>query len=119
MSTEKVLLGTAPVVIANRYRDLLATESIDIALAYNASTCKTGCSHTMEIWAEAKDVEHVVAFIQKDSSRNFAGLEFDPSVVTQVFDTSKDEAQCPACGTLFKTSATECPDCGLGFSVSE
>jgi hypothetical protein len=119
MSADKVLLGTAPVVIANRYKDLLAEQSIPLALAYNASTCKTGCSHTMEIWADAKDAEHVVAFIQKDSSRNFAGLEFDPSVVNQVFDTSKDDAQCPACGTVFKTSASECPDCGLGFAVSE
>lgn len=119
MSSEKVLLGTAPVVIANRYRDLLANKSIEIAVAYNESTCKTGCSHTMEIWADAKDVEQVVAFIQQDSSRNYAGLEFDPNVINQVFDTSKDDAQCPACGTLFKTSASECPDCGLGFSVSE
>jgi len=119
MSSEKVLLGTAPIVIANRYRDLLATQDIDIALAYNASTCKTGCSHTMEIWAESKDVDQVVAFIKSDSSRNYDGLEFDSGVVNQVFDTSKDEAQCPACGTHFKTSASECPDCGLGFSIPD
>ena len=117
--SEKVLLGTAPVVIANRYKDLLAAQNVVIELAYNASTCKTGCSHTMEIWTNANDVAAAVEFINADASRNFAGLEFDPDVINQVFDPSLDEAQCPACATVFSTTASECPECGLGFAVPE
>lgn len=120
MSTdEKILLGTAPVVVANRYKDLAAQRDITIELAYNASTCKTGCSHTMEVWANKQDLEAVMALMATEAQRNFSGLEFDPEVVGQVFDPEKEEAQCPACGTVFATSASECPDCGLGFAVPE
>jgi hypothetical protein len=115
--SEKVLLGTAPIVNANRYKDLLAAKEIAIELAYNTSTCKTGCSHTMEIWAHPDDVAAVVALIKEDNSRNFAGLEFDSQLLEQVFDPEKSEAQCPACGCVFATTASECPDCGLGFSA--
>jgi len=116
-ATQKVLLGTAPVVNANRYKDLLAAQDIVVELAYNASTCKTGCSHTMEIWAHPDDLAAAVELIKADSSRNYAGLEFDPQLVNQVFDSDKAEAQCPACGCVFATSSSECPDCGLGFSA--
>lgn len=115
----KILLGTAPIVIANRYRDLLGEQSIKIDLAYNDSTCKTGCSHTMEMWANEEDLPVVIDFIKAENQKNFDGLEFDPEVVNQVFDSSKAEAQCPACSTVFSTSASECPDCGLGFSIPE
>lgn len=118
-SNGKILLGTAPVVIANRYRDLLSEKSIKIDLAYNNSTCKTGCSHTMEMWAEEGDLATVVEFIKSENKRNFEGLDFDPEVINQVFDSSREEAQCPACATVFPTSASECPDCGLGFSIPE
>lgn len=115
----KILLGTAPVVIANRYRDLLKDQSIEIDLAYNESTCKTGCSHTMEMWADEADLPTVIEFIRSENKKNFEGLDFDPELVNQVFDSSKSEAQCPACGTVFPTSASTCPDCGLGFAIPE
>ena len=114
-SDQKVLLGTAPIVNANRYRDLLAKQEIEITLAYNETTCKTGCGHTIEIWAHPDDVQAVVETIKIDSSKNYQGLEFDSALVNQVIDTSKEEAQCPACGSMFSSTAVECPDCGLGF----
>lgn len=116
---DRILLGTAPVVVANRYKDLAAQKDVQIDLAYNASTCKTGCSHTMEVWAHKDDLEFVLALIAQETQRNYSGLEFDPAVVSQVFDASKEDAQCPACGTIFSTSSSECPDCGLGFSIPE
>ncbi|MEZ5962900.1 MAG: zinc ribbon domain-containing protein [Planctomycetota bacterium] len=33
-----------------------------------------------------------------------------------VVDFDQAEATCPACGTVFATTANRCPDCGLRFA---
>lgn len=33
-----------------------------------------------------------------------------------VVDFDQPEATCPACGTVFATTANRCPDCGLRFA---
>lgn len=117
-TNDKVLLGTFSVMIANRYRDLLQAKGVELAVLHNAATCSTGsCGTSMELWAERKDLDAVLAVFQQEQARNFMGLEVNPDLLSQVYDPSQDNAVCPACGTSFSTSLAECPDCGLSFSV--
>ena len=67
----------------------------------------------MELWACPEDIPAIQELMREEEARNRQGLNYDPEQAAQVFDPSKDTAVCPACGTEFATSSTECPDCGL------
>jgi len=46
------------------------------------------------------------------------GSDIDPEALERAsgaINLDADEAQCPACGAAFKTTARRCPDCGLRF----
>lgn len=110
---ESVAIGTAERIQAGRYQDLLAREGVTAELVHNPQTCQSGCRTTVEIWVPRADLETVKKVLQQEEARNWQGLDFDPELLGQVFDPNKDQATCPACGTQFSTSHSECPDCGL------
>lgn len=113
------MLGILAVRDAERLRSRMEREGVTVVLAYNHSTCKTGCSPSQEIWAHPDDVETIGAVMQKERMAVLQDLGADPELLEQVFDTSKATATCPACGTEFATTAAECPECGLGFEVPQ
>ena len=115
MADEKILIGTSDVIQAGRYRDQLAREGVHLELVHNPSTCRTGCRTTVELWARPEDLDAVRLAIGREEARNWAGLDFDPKLLNEVFDPAKGQAVCPACGTQFETAHKECPDCGLCF----
>ena len=118
MTSEKICLGTFSVTIANRYRDLLNAQNVELAIIHNKATCSSGgCGTSMELWANQSDLPVVIPFLQQEQARNYIGLDINPELLNQVFDTSQENAICPACGTEFSTSSSECPDCGLGFQI--
>ncbi len=46
------------------------------------------------------------------------GSDVDPDALARAsgaINLDADEANCPACGAAFKTTARRCPDCGLRF----
>jgi rRNA maturation endonuclease Nob1 len=55
--------------------------------------------------------------MNEEFGKTYAGLDFDPEVVGQVFDPDKEQATCPACATEFSTKESECPECGLCFGT--
>jgi rRNA maturation endonuclease Nob1 len=67
------------------------------------------------VWANQSDLRKIEEILNKNNSKKLAGLTFDTEQINQVFDTSKKTATCPACGTTFPTTDSECPDCGLIF----
>lgn len=116
---DKICIGVLSSNDANRLKSLLAQKEIEIALLFNHATCTSGCrgSGSVELWANKSDVEEIVKTFQGEKSRILDGFDFNPEIVNQVFDPSQETAICPACGTKFQTTLSECPDCGLGFSV--
>src|SRR4051812_47655579 len=113
-----VLVGVADPVEARRLRGHLEDLGIEVFLRTDPAECNTkNCSPKIELHVMSRDLEKVKAFLQTEHSKSIDGLEINPQWLQEVFDTSKDTAICPACGTSFSTTARECPDCGLGFVV--
>ena len=112
---EKTMVGILPAREAELLRSKLARAGIDVACIYNHSTCTTGCSPSMELWAHPDDVGSIRQFVEDSRAQIMKELGADLSIINEVFDSSKPEATCPACGTLFKTTNVQCPECGLQF----
>jgi hypothetical protein len=111
-----VLLGVVEVLAARQLVTRLGERGVALTLAGNPATCSTGgCSPSVEVWAYRGDLPAVAQFQMEQREKQLSGLTFDPEVVGAVYDASRGEAQCPACGTTFATTTAECPDCGLMF----
>src|SRR4051794_37963463 len=115
-NSSEVLLGVIEYAEAKRLKYALEERGVSLILRNNPETCVSGgCKPTLEVIARTEDMPRVAEFLQTESKRAFDGLDFDPGVAAQVFDTEKENAICPACGTQFSTQLKECPDCGLVF----
>ncbi len=115
---ETVLIGVIDFTEAKRMKSLLEERGVKLELRMNPDTCTTGgCKPTVEVFAPQAGMEEIAKFFQEERSRNFAGLQADHALTQEVFDTERETAKCPACGTEFSTRAAECPDCGLCFSA--
>jgi hypothetical protein len=113
-----VVLGNAEYNEAKRLKSLLEERGIQIELRSHPENCgsKT-CKPTLEVVALEADLPAIQAFLGEQRSKELAGLEFDASLLSEVFDPEKETARCPACGATFETRLGECPDCGLRFAV--
>lgn len=110
------LVGILDLKEAKRIQSILADRGVRLHLLRNPETCSSGsCAPSVEVHAAPADLAKIREFFVEERSRSLAGLDFDPALVGEVFDPSKDSARCPACGTVFSTQLTTCPDCGLGF----
>jgi len=113
----KVMLGTMPMREGEILRDRLAGVGVTVALAVNHASCTTGCAPSYEVWVHPEDMPEVRSFMLADRAAKLADLGVDPAALDAVFDPSQAEATCPACGTVFPTTSSECPECGLGFGA--
>lgn len=118
--TEKVLIGTIELAEAKRLRGILAERGVEVDLVSDPSTCSSGkCGTTVEVWITESDVANFKALLAEERAELLNGLDVDQSRLNAVFDDQNAEATCPACGHVFATTHVECPECGLGFAVSE
>jgi hypothetical protein len=115
--SEKVLLGKTPQADAERLKTLLAGQGIDVLTLHNPSSCNSGCSVELEVWAHPEDVPAVQQLLAGQWHKAMAEMGYDPKLAEQVFDPGAESATCPACATVFAPTLGECPDCGLQFSV--
>lgn len=115
-----VHLGTIDLTEGKRLKYALAEHrKIELQLVSNPETCQSGgCGAKVEIYAKVRDVEAFREYVQSERAAILEGLEV-PEHTNSVYDDQATEAICPACGEKFATSATECPECGLGFAVHE
>lgn len=119
-SEEMELLGQAEVTEAEKLKRTFVGLGITLQLAHNPGTCSSGgCRLTVEVWARRADLPAIQKVFADQRAKLMDGLDFDPQVINQVYDVSKDQAVCPACGTSFATSLRECPECGLVFGIPE
>lgn len=98
---------------AKDFQTALKKEGVEVILNHDDETCTRGCAVTVEMLGREEDMEIIQSVYTRSFQKLLEGLEFDPEVINSVYDTSKGEATCPACGHNFSTSKTECPDCGL------
>ena len=116
MTDEYIFLGVASVAKVEQLKSLVHGKNIRLEILYNQQSCSTGgCGMSVEVWVHPQDLPLIQEMMSKQLSQSLEGLDFDPNVVNQVFDPSKESAICPACGTQFSTREHECPDCGLVF----
>ncbi|HUP58332.1 MAG TPA: hypothetical protein VM598_12820 [Bdellovibrionota bacterium] len=112
---ETIHLGTLEYQEAKRIQSLLEERGVKLELAVQPESCGKGCKPVADVFVDEEKLPVVRELLTAEREKGFAGLEFDSTLVDQVFDTEKEDAVCPACGTAFKTTARECPDCGLVF----
>lgn len=117
--TAKVLLGKLEVKAAEAIRAKLGKLGIDVALIHNEITCGRGCAVQVEIWAHPDDLVTIQQQFAAERLKIFEDMGYDPQLAEAVFDPAAETAICPACGTSFATTLTECPECGLCFEPPE
>ena len=110
------LFGVMSVADADRLQGQLRKFGARMEKLFNQATCSSGgCGSSVEVWIYKEDVEQVKQAIVAQQQKNLSGLNFNPDLLTEVYDSSKETATCPACGTNFSTKLSECPECGLCF----
>ena len=110
-----VRLGTMPLEEAKALTKTLATRGVEAVMDHNAHTCTRGCTVTVEVLIPETAIPVVQETLKEQYQKLAQGHDLNWELLGEVFDPSKGEATCPACGTKFKTVATECPECGLCF----
>ncbi len=110
-----VRLGTMPLEEAKTLQQQLATRGVEAHLDHNAHTCTRGCTVTVEVLIPENALPVVQATLKEQYQKLTQGLKVKWELLGEVFDPSREEATCPACGTRFSTKAPQCPDCGLCF----
>ena len=87
------------------------------SIAYSEDgDCGKGCCGTNILLRVRKDdIQDVIAVLEQEHIRSTALSGHDISRTGTVFNTAAEEAACPACGCVFSTRSSSCPDCGLCF----
>ncbi len=110
-----VLLGVMEIGQAKDVQAKLKKQGIETVLNTNDETCTRGCSVTVELWGEEKDLDSLREFFSSEYMKNLEGHDVNPELLNQVFDSSAQEVICQACGFKFSPEKSECPDCGLCY----
>lgn len=94
-------------------RDLRLIE-VPATLNHDPS-CRSGCSVTIDVVVPFSHAEAAVKLLRErfQAAAERPGMDWEKAQAT--FDPSQQEATCPACGTSFATTSSECPECGLCF----
>src|SRR4051812_41002111 len=99
--SDRVLLGIIDLVEAKRIRASLGEMGVKLEMISNPDTCSSGgsCKPTVELYASEPDLPKVAEFFRFEKERDQGGIEVNPELLGQVFDSEKASAVCPACGT--------------------
>jgi hypothetical protein len=111
-----ILIGNMKLDEAQSLEIKLKNLNVQIVLNHNSHTCTRGCAVTVEVLANANDLQVIREVLMEDIYKSLKGHEINWEVITKTFDPEKETAQCPACGSVFPTTMRECPECGLNFN---
>ncbi|MEW6428204.1 MAG: hypothetical protein AB1568_09245 [Thermodesulfobacteriota bacterium] len=99
-----------------RIETLLGRERIAALVSGDEHSCGKGCCPSnFYVNVRREDAPDAVRIIEAEFDRTTAYGELDTSTAHAVFNPHAAEVQCPACGTTFVPTGSECPDCGLCF----
>ncbi|OGQ96797.1 MAG: hypothetical protein A2284_02550 [Deltaproteobacteria bacterium RIFOXYA12_FULL_61_11] len=110
-----LFLGQRDLHDAHRIQADLAERGVTVDLVHEGEHCSRGCKITVEVWFAESGLPIVRDYLGEEWQRDAGDLAYDPTLAAAVFDPDKPETICPACGTTFATTLSECPECGLGF----
>ncbi|HLT23171.1 MAG TPA: hypothetical protein VKZ84_07000 [Bacteriovoracaceae bacterium] len=102
---------------AHNHEIKLKERGIKLILKTNPQTCTRGCKVTVEVWGEGKDKEFLGQYFTDDLLRSLDAEKINFEALNSVFDPTAGEVICQACGFKFSSAASECPDCGLCYSL--
>ena len=113
---EIVTVHKAALAEIKKLEKLCQDENIGVLVVSEDGGCNKGCcpsSYYLQVRKE--DGMVALALIKKEFARTTGVNEQDLIHADNVFDGNVNQAICPACGFLFQTTTTTCPDCGLCF----
>ena len=112
---EIVTIFTAKVEEVKRIERLLKPENIGTLIVGDENSCGKGCcGGNLELRVRVQDARDAMEIIEKDLDRTTV-IHEHKAFADHGFNQEAGEHTCPACGTIFPTSNTTCPDCGLCF----
>ena len=113
--SELVKITIMPLHDAKDVQAQLKRKGVDLVFNHDDATCRSGCQATVEVYVEGtpENLKVVQEYFQDHYGKILKGHNINWEAMEAVFDPSKSEATCPACGANFSTKLTECPDCGL------
>ena len=109
-------LQRGPLSEMRHLADLLDVENIGTLLAGDENSCsKNCCPSVYNLLVKREDGMEALHIIEEDHKRATGLVHHESANDDAIFNPQASEAQCPACGHLFSTTHTKCPDCGLSF----
>ncbi|OGR07126.1 MAG: hypothetical protein A2511_11245 [Deltaproteobacteria bacterium RIFOXYD12_FULL_50_9] len=114
---ELIAIQKGPLGDLSRLQKRLEAERIGTMLKGDESACGKGCCPSVFFLLVRRDDARDALNIVEAEHIRLTGLSSQELVRSDaVFDPQREAAACPACGHVFETSRTECPECGLCFA---
>lgn len=110
-----LFLGVMDLQEAKTHQIRLRDQNAQLILKTNPSTCTSGCKVTVEVWADLAYKSILESYFKQNYLNNLKGHMPDLQTLNEVFDQSKENVICQACGTQFSSKLNTCPDCGLVY----
>jgi len=93
---------------------VLRAESIAALIAGDENSCGKGCcGSNFYLKVRLTEAQDAMAVLEAEFRRATGLAQHDLSHAGNIFNPQAGEAICPACGFIFPTTTTTCPDCGL------
>lgn len=102
---------------AQNHEIKLKDNGIYLTLKTNPQTCTRGCKVTVEVWGQEQDKEILGKYFSEDLLRSLDAKNINFEALNAVYDPASAEVLCQACGFKFSSTLSECPDCGLCYSL--
>lgn len=110
---ELIRMGVMALNEAKQFQKECSEKGIELVLNHDDQTCTRGCAITVEIHGQEKDLPVIQKIFSERYAKLLEGHDINIDQMNAVYDPNLENATCPACGTQFSTSSTECPECGL------
>jgi len=111
-----VVIFQAPLNDLKHLKDLLEAEQIGAMISKEGGGCSSGgCAPKFQLQVRQEEIQDALQVLAEEHHRATALAEHDLAHAGAVFNPEAEEAVCPACGFVFATNTTTCPDCGLCF----
>lgn len=102
---------------AHNHEIKLKELGISLTLKTNPQTCTRGCKVTVEVWGNEVDKDILGQYFSADLLRSLDAEKINFEALNAVYDPANAEVICQACGFKFASTESECPDCGLCYSL--
>lgn len=111
-----IVIFQAHLAETKRLQDLLEDVQIATLINKEGQDCGGGCAAKFNLLVREEEAQEALQILAEDHRRVTALAGHQAIHAGAVFNPEDEEAVCPACGFIFATTSTSCPDCGLCFA---